>query len=229
MKFFLIKPLQATASPTTFAAFLDDKREQSVWGRDILNAFGVIQIILATKGRKWMDFVPGREFFSPVLCSDRVVRALGEGGFTGYKALSTVFYLNNGKTCEPPCPYFWLVPTGLPPRVKYSWYSGTIENRYQELVHESENVRDIHLLPNQTGENYTMKTDLDLLTLDDSDFNQFTELEPLSLGGAFRCSRRVVELAAKEKWTNVRFTSGNVLIPHLEDRWCPKGFYDDSE
>jgi hypothetical protein len=230
MKFFLMTPLQTTTSPTTFAAFPDDKREKSIWGRESLAASGVVQIILATKGRKWMDFIPGRDVLSPLLCSDRVVRTLVEGEFTGFKALPTILYLNNGKIFDPPCPYFWLVPTGLPFRLKYRWYSGTRKNCYQKMVLESDCERDIQILSRKTGENYYQLMVPDQQTWDGSDFNQFTEYEPVSTMGSYRCSRRVVELAAKEKWTNVQFfSSGRVSVPHLKDSWCPKGFYDNSD
>jgi hypothetical protein len=51
--------------------------------------------------------------------------------------------------------------------------------------------------------------------------------------GIALCSRRVVDLAARDKWTNVMFKPvdaiDNYVPKHLNDPWPPESFYSEFE
>lgn len=68
---------------------------------------------------------------------------------------------------------------------------------------------------------------------DGNDFNRYMEDECVGVMGFTLCSRRVVDLAASEKWTNIAFSPffavEPVRIDHLNGVWPPKSFYSKYE
>jgi hypothetical protein len=68
---------------------------------------------------------------------------------------------------------------------------------------------------------------------DGSDFNQMNSYCVAGVFGAMPCSKRVVDLAAKEKWTNVYFTLLTSIdsrrLDHLNGPWPPTTWYNPYE
>ena len=64
-----------------------------------------------------------------------------------------------------------------------------------------------------------------LPTWDGSDLNRFTEEQPANIMGSMFCSRRVLDLVAREKWTNIQFVPVGALEPmsidFLKGPWPP--------
>jgi len=65
-------------------------------------------------------------------------------------------------------------------------------------------------------------------TWDGKDFNRFSEDEPAGPMGYTLCSRRVLDLAARDKWTNILFAPLDRVHPfridHLNGPWPLESF-----
>jgi hypothetical protein len=234
MKFFVIKSADHAYSASTDAAFFQDGESRGLIDANSALKFSEpIDVCLATAGRKWMDFLSPKYSYSPLLCSERVVEALISANLTGFKALSTRLDPPVKKTIEPPWPYYWLIPTGLPYQWSNKLYSGSQKAHKYKFVFESADQDELRSFERGRADHLYLKRIPVEKSWDGSDFNRFTDQESVGIMGYTLCSRRVLDLAAREKWTNVGFYAFGTVernkLDHLEGPWPPKSFYSKYE
>jgi hypothetical protein len=195
-----------------------------------------VTVGLQTVGRKWMDFLSPRNDYSPMLCSQRVLDSLIREGITGYRHVSTALY-KSGKKIVPPWNYYWIIPTGQPYRRRVRLYTGSQMKGTYKFIHEAEDWMDKEQRPvtksKVTGEHLYAKCIPVAESWDGSDFSKFTDSEPVNGRGMTYCSRRVLDLAVQEKWTNIVFSCVDAMdpfrIPHRKGPWPPVAWYSKFE
>jgi len=234
VNFFTINSSSHVYSPSTEGAFFKVTGSRGlISSNSALEYPEPIDVLLATAGRKWMDFLTPKYSYSPLLCSQRVVDSMIRAKLTGFKALLTCLEPPEKKQIAPPCPYYWLIPTGKPYRWTTKLYSGS-QKTHKYLNHfESDDgiaIREYKLSNKDCV--YEKRTPIEQ-SWDGNDFNRYMEDVCVGVMGFTLCSRRVVDLAASEKWTNIEFSPFLALEPvridHLNGVWPPKSFYSKYE
>ncbi len=184
---------------------------------------------------EWQDFLTPKNSLSPLLCSERVFRAIQDANLTGYKSALVKLYPPPRKRIAPPCKYFWVIPIAPPFKIGKKVYVGSRQTHQYRLAFESDDPKDPGFKEIVVGEkefDYLKNVPL-LHTWDGSDFNRFTEVEPTNIMGSMFCSRRVLDLAAREKWTNIQFAPVDALDPvsidFLKGPWPPLAWYSQYE
>ena len=187
-------------------------------------------------GRQWMDFLTPTRSHSPLLCSQRVLNAIRESGLSGYKAVTVKLHPPSGKKMDQPCEYYWLIPTAPPYDFESRIYRGSAHHNSYHFMFQTGDHNDPRIKQTQLkeGEYIYIRPIPKLEAWDGSDFNVYHNFErPTGIFGMMRCGRKVVDLAAKEKWTNVRFCPIDTFIPftvdHLGKSWPPESWYSQNE
>lgn len=184
---------------------------------------------------KWMDFLTPDDGSSPLLCSERVFRAIQDANLSGYKSSMVKLYPPPGKKIAPPCRYFWLIPIAPPFKMEKQVYLGSRQTHQYRLAFNSKDSNDPRFREVQPREGeFEFVRNVPLLnSWDGSDFNMFTEIRPTNIKGTMFCSRRVLDLAATEKWTNIQFAPVDALEPveidFLKGPWPPVAWYSEHE
>jgi len=231
--FFIMEPREEPASPSMLMACAPPIREPAILDLNRIDEYkGVIYIMLQKKGRKWMDFVTPRDSSAPLVCSLRVVQALAEAGLTGYRAYPVEFLSDPGKKLESPCPYYMIIPTGACYRSRTKYYLGSQRDHQYVFLDESPDEPRFRTTADFKDSIYSKRIPRPE-TWDGSDFNRWTANQPVGGYGIALCSRRVVDLAARDKWTNVMFQPvdaiDNYVPKHLKEPWPPASFYSEFE
>lgn len=194
-----------------------------------------IEVRLQAIGRTWMDFLTPAFGHSPLVCSERVFCAIQEAKLTGYKGVAVKLRPPPGKRIVPPLDYFWLIPIAPSFKRLKRRYVGSQQLHEYKFAFESNDPGDAGFRQIVLGENeapYDKMIPL-INTWDGSDFSRFTEEQPTNIMGSMFCSRRVLDLAAREKWTNIQFVPVDALEPmsidFLKGPWPPVAWYSKYE
>lgn len=234
--FFIIQSNSSSRSASTDSAFLDSNYLLTA---DTIrkNQQQPINIKMNGLGREWMDFLTPRNSHSPMLCSQRVLDSIKKASFTGYKALSVKLHAPKGKIMDQPWAYYWIIPTAPAYQRSLRALTGLdIPNLFGFLTYgrpsESQTAYAHEMCAAPEAYNVTKITP-DPASWDGSDFNQMNSYCVAGDFGSMPCSRRVVDLAAKEKWTNVYFTLLTSIdrrrLDHLNGPWPPTTWYNPYE
>lgn len=194
-----------------------------------------IHIRMRGLGHEWMDFLTPKLSHSPLLCSQRVLDAIRKSGLTGYKAVTVKLHPPSSKKLNQPWEYYWLIPTAPTYEFEYRFYRGSAHHNsynfmFQTDVYSDSRIENADLQP---GEYIYFRAIPKIETWDRSDFNMCRGDTPTGVFGMMFCGRKVVDLAAKEKWTNVSFCPIDTFIPftidHLGKSWPPESWYSPNE
>lgn len=207
----------------------------TVGDESVDNFLHPIDVKMKTTGRQWLDFLEPSRSHSPLLCSQRVVDSIRESHLTGYKIVEVKLHPPSGKLLNQPFAYYWLIPTAPPYQRASREYRGSereyrFEFMFESSKHDADRVLKIKTKPE---ESIFSKQIPDPETWDGSDFNMF-EIDRPTIGmGLMFCSSRVVELACKEKWTNIQFWPVDALVPlrinPTKTCWPPSSWYSPDE
>lgn len=226
---------EESASPSVDGPYGPPSRSPGMLNLSTIQQYsGKVYMRLISKGRKWMDFTTPRSSSTPLLCSERVVQALAKEDATGYQAIRVEFWSKLWKKIEAPCPYYIILPVGQPYLCRARYYTGSqSENRYAFLDESpDEPIYRSRAEGNITDWIYS-KSIPRPETWDGSDFNIIGIGMPVGIYGLTYCSRRIVDLAARDKWTNIKFKPidaiDNYVPDHLEEPWPPASFYSEFE
>ena len=196
-----------------------------------------INVKLYGIGRNWPDFLNPTNSDSPLLCSQRVFDSIKTAKLTGCRALKVKLHPPNDKTINQPWDYYWIFPVAPAYEIHRKVTSGIeIPHLYQFLTYwnSSESVCESAKSICDNPESYdTLKRSPDIATWDGSDFNRFGKVLFTGPMGGIPCSRRVVDLAAQEKWTNESFSIVDALdrplLDHMNGPWPPATWYNPYE
>jgi len=188
-------------------------------------------------GREWMDFLTPRNSHSPLLCSQRVLDSIKKAAFTGFKAFSVKLHAPKGKTMNQPWAYYWIIPTAPAYQRRLRTLTGLdFPNLFEFLTYGRSSEMQVAYANQMCAEPETYEVTKiipDSASWDGSDFNQMNSYCVAGDFGSMPCSRRVVDLAATEKWTNVYFTLLTSLdrrrLDHLKGPWPPATWYNPYE
>jgi hypothetical protein len=128
VNFFRMSSAELISSPSVGGASLTTK--------EALNS-RLSKVILISKGKKWTDFLTARDSESPLLCAERVVRALAAEELTGYHVVSVKFVAKIGSGIKPPWPYYWIIPTGASYGCRARYYLGSQRDHRYVFTDES--------------------------------------------------------------------------------------------
>ncbi len=184
-----------------------------------------IRVKMRTKGRGWTDFLSPITSHAPVLCSQRVVDTVVAGNLKGVQFIPvTLEHEKKSTVLAPPCNYYWIIPTGktLPYSVKV----------YRETEGSNSPWFDVDSLKEARlragSEKFKYRRIPFYEKWDGSDVIKFHEDEFACCGHMY-CSRRFVEIAYGEKWSNLRvtpFDSITGMVKALQDLpWPPELWY----
>jgi hypothetical protein len=222
--FFRMESAELSSSPSVGEACLTAK--------EALEQAGPVRLFLRKNGNKWTDFLSTIASGSPLLCSERVVEAIAAAKLTGYKVVSVKLFPRLGPAIKPPWPYYWIVPTGAWYRCRAKYYLGCQDDHRYVFVDESPDEPRGRSSGSSTDSIYFKRIPRPE-TWDGNDFNYYTPTSPVGVYGITLCSRRVVDLAARNKWTNVIFQPvdavDNYAPNHLKEPWPPASFYSEFE
>jgi hypothetical protein len=234
MNFFTMSSAEHLYSPCTEEAFFDKRGERfGIYADTALKHPEPINVYLMTIGRKWMDFLTPRLSQSPLLCSERVLNGMLSANLTGFRALLTRLHPPGKKAISPPWNYYWIIPTGLPYQFSKKLYRGSQKIHQYKFVFESADLDECRRQSLASKEFLYSKRIPIEETWDGKDFNRLTKEDPVGSAGYTLCSRRVLDLAARDKWTNIQFAPFDRVDPfpidHLNGPWPPKSFYSKYE
>lgn len=224
VNFFKMRSAEHSSCPSVGEACLT--------AEEALEQEGPSEVILMSKGKKWTDFLSTRNSASPLLCAERVVEAIAGEKLNGYKAVPVKLFARIGVKVSPPWPYYWIIPTGASYRCRAKYYLGSQRDHRYVFVDESPDEPRGRSSGSCTEYIYFKRIPRPE-TWDGNDFNRYTINDPVGVYGVTLCSRRVVNLAARDKWTNVSFQPvdavDNYIPNHLKEPWPPLSFYSEFE
>ncbi len=233
MHFFTMRPADNGSSPVVEGAFEDvGKMRFGISEQEALKLSTPVDIYIKRSGRKWMDFLSMEGGQSTMLISEKILANLKTARLKGYKALPTKLHFPRDKTIDQPWAYFWLLPTGRPYQRKYRLYIGSQRDHQYQFVFASTDLDACRKFRKATYVPYTQSIPMEE-SWDGKDFNWVTETQVQCPGsGSIYCSRRVLDLAAQEKWTNVIFSPFGAVEGHkidLQGPWPPASFFSPYE
>jgi hypothetical protein len=226
VRFFKFNPCAIPSAPRVEEAF-NTERIISPENAHLFPA--PIRVKIRTKGRGWTDFLNPFTSHAPVLCSQRVVDTVMAEQLKGIQLIPvTLEYEKKSTILSPPCNYYWMIPTGkvLPYSVKIyrrndqtytHWFdSGSLK---EARLRAGGEIFDFRLIPMHSY-------------WDGSDVIKVRE-DSFTAGGMY-CSRRFVEIAYREKWSNLWVTPydclGVGIFKDLQDlSWPPELWYPSNQ
>lgn len=222
VRFFSFVPNAILSAPRVEAAL---NTERIIRAENVHRFASPIRVKMRTKGRGWTDFLNPITSHAPVLCSQRVVDQAVAESLRGVEFVPvTLEHEKKGTVLSPPCAYFWLIPTGttLPYSVKTYHRSG---NAYTHWF-DADSLIEANL---RAGENdFVYRSIPSYEKWDGSDVIKFREDDFAPCGRMF-CSRKFVELAYREKWSNLRVAPHDAITgigKELRDLpWPPELWY----
>lgn len=230
---FTMATCEDASSPSVDGPYAPPSRSPAMLGMSTIQQYqGKVYMRLVSKGRTWMDFTTPRSSSTPLLCSERVVQALAQESATGYKAIRVEFWTKLCKKMDAPCPYYIILPTGQPYLCRSKYYTGSQSEHRYVFLDESPDEPRYRSLGDNKDWIYSKRVPRPE-TWDGSDFNVLAIGHPVGIYGLTWCSRRIVDVAAREKWTNVMFQPvdaiDNYVPNHLKEPWPPASFYSAFE
>lgn len=158
----------------------------------------VLEVTLEKKGSKWPDFIGHQLYSKGLLASERVCDTLSREGITGFKAIPVEFVpAPTGKLANTDAPRYFAIEqlVEIPFRCSVFHYANGVFRPWGNYLSSEKPTNT----PKEE-EGYCLIRQAE--GLGSSEGILFGKI----LGG-FGCDRRVVELALREKWTNLQFTA----------------------
>lgn len=178
---------------------------------------------------KWPDCLTPQFSHLPLIISERVAGTLKREGVAGLSLVevtaTTRSPLGDGRR------YFIAEPVAPPPDIAFRLYEQTEEGRLSFILECCDRKNDPRYLEYINNAPVLPRVRRICKQANFSaDFMQVPETESGTLGfGVFLCTRRIVELARKEKWTNFSFTPidslGSMWGDALDSPWPPELWY----
>ena len=188
-----------------------------------------LRVATISSGKVWTDFLNSSGGMDPLVVSHRVYEAITRSDFTGVSFRELT--LSYGKrTPHPPCKYYELIPQGraLNFNRQYLQKIETVGDNSPSLVLVDE-MLDTHRHKLLFHEGY-VRCVPQVESWDGSDVLKWNIIYDIGTNGTLVCTRRFLELAWNEKWTNVSalpVDNINVanLFPLTKCEWPPENWY----
>lgn len=197
---------------------------------DIGQSKAGVSTVLCEATNPWPDCLKPKFSHLPLVFSERVVSLLESESIRGLK-LTPAIAISASRSKREERPYFIVEPTAPPPDVRFRVYERTSGDQLKFVLECKDRAKDPHYLRYlETGPFPPRIQRVCNQDSFDSDFMRIPETESGTLGfGVMFCTRRVVELARREQWTNFCFTPidsmGNMFADSREYPWPPELWY----
>lgn len=226
IQFFKFVPKAVLSAPRVEEAF---NSERTVRPETAHLFASPIRVKMRTKGRGWTDFLNPITSHAPVLCSQRVFNVIHQEKLQGIELIPvTLKHEKKSTVLSPPCNFYWLIPTGKVLGCLIKAYA--LENKNYVHLFTTDNPSDGRL---SRGASTLVCRSIPIYDQwDGSDIIKFRE-DQFAGGGMMYCSRRFVEIAYRQKWSNLWVTPFDCIQGYFEDLrdlpWPPELWYPPNE
>jgi hypothetical protein len=190
------------------------------------------EVLIAKKGTKWVDCLTPNSSYTELVWSERVIDAIERENLTGLRAGEVFLDLSkNPRLAKKPHPtYYMIKPVGRSLRFNLRVYERI--NGVYHFRFETPDFGDPRLEFKSQGYIHHIRFIPIHESWDGSDF-MVCDLYPSGRlpNGGFYCSRKFVEIAKREGWSNFNFVpAGRIVgcIGDFRDRpWPPELWFPD--
>lgn len=200
--------------------------------RDSWKTKGIPKVTILKSGTKWMDCLLNEGLTSAVVVSQKVIDSIIAHKLTGLEI--TPVYLEipkaNKRIKTSPFNYYEIFPQGKSLKFLYRVFQriGKGYGKDIKYVFKEESINKEEL---QMGEDTYI---LPIPILSEWDRNDFIPIREGKRNGSMYCSRRVVEIAKEDNWSNFEFrlidsVGNDNCMDFREKTWPPETWYPPNQ